>query len=59
MYEVSKLGGYQTVDKSAERAKIKNFLEQNQSVTLSNIREKPLPSGRQNLRFDKNGKRVK
>jgi len=53
------MGGYQTVDKSAERSKIRNFLEQDQSVTLSNVREKPLPSGRQNLKFDENGKLVK
>ena len=53
------MGGYQTVDKSAERAKVANFLKQNNSVSLSNIREKPLPSGRPNLRFDSNGKRVK
>jgi len=53
------LGGYQAVDKSAERAKIANFLKQNESVTLSNVREKPLPSSRPNLKFDKNGKLVK
>ena len=53
------MGGYQAVDKSKERAKIRSFLEQNNSVTLSNIREKPLPSGRQNLTFDKTGKWVK
>ena len=53
------MGGYQTVDKSAERSKIANFLKQNNSVSLSNIREKSLPSGRQNLRFDENGKLVK
>ena len=53
------MGGYQTVDKSVERAKITNFLEQNKSVTLSNIREKPLPTSRRNLKFDKNGKWVK
>jgi len=52
------MGGYQAIDKSAERAKILSFLE-NQSMTLSNIREKPLPSGRQNLKFDENGKLVK
>ena len=54
------MGGYQAVDKSAERARIRNFLKQNNSVTISNIREKPLSSSRPNLKFDeKTGKLVK
>jgi hypothetical protein len=57
--EVKRMGGYQSVDKSAERARIRSFLNQKESVTFSNIREKPLSSNGQNLKFDKNGKLVK
>lgn len=53
------MGGYETVDKTAERAKIRSFLNQRQSVTFSNVREKPLPIVCRNLKFDENGQLVK
>ena len=49
------MGGYETVDKSAQRKKIADFLKQSNSVTLSNIRKKPLPKNRQSLKFSENG----
>lgn len=49
------MGGYETVDKTAQRKKISDFLKQSNSVSFSNIRKKPLPKNRQSLKFSKNG----
>ena len=56
---VIKVGGYNAVDKSKERAKIASFLKQDESVCLES-RTKPLKKGNgPPIKFDENGKWVK
>jgi len=54
--EVTKMGGYQTVDKTEQRERILGFLKQKGEVCLGGEQRKLLPKIRGGLQFDENGK---
>jgi hypothetical protein len=54
--EVTKLGGYQTVDKTEQRQRILGFLEQKGEVCLGGEKRKLLPKIKGGLQFNENGK---
>lgn len=54
--EVTKIGGYQTVDKTKQRERVLAFLKQKEGVALGGEQIKTLPKTSGGLEFDENGK---
>ena len=54
------MGDYQTVDKTKEREKIRDFLEKKEFVDIGVTERKAKPNlNVKGLEFDKNGKRIR
>ena len=53
------MGGYQAVDKSKERARIRSYLNGRVAVDFGVSKEKPKKVNGRDLKFDENGKLVK